>query len=184
MRVPGAMSCPYLDRMYPAALRLARDPEDAEDLVQETFARAYASFRQFEPGTNLNAWLYRILANTFFNTYRKRQREPQQPAAAIEDWQVARAEPRTSSGLKSAETQALERLPDSRVKHALQELPESNRIAVYPADVEAFTYQEIADITGTPIGTVMSRLHRGRRKLREVLQDYAAEHGMIKAAPG
>ena len=170
----------YLDQLYSAALRMTRNPADAEDLVQETFAKAYSSFHQFRPGTNLKAWLYRILTNTFINSYRKKQRQPQQSMSEdVEDWQLARAESHTSSGLKSAEMEALERLPDSDVKDALAQLPEDFRLAVYLADVEGFPYKEIAEIMDTPIGTVMSRLHRGRKALEKALWETARQRGLV-----
>jgi RNA polymerase sigma-70 factor (ECF subfamily) len=177
---------PYLDQMYAAALRMTRRPADAEDLVQDTFARAFDSFDRFEEGTNIRAWLYRILTNTFINDYRKRQRRPTQQSTAdtIEDWQLAEAASHTPSGLKSAETAALERLPDTEVKRALADLPEDFRLAVYLADVEGFPYKEIADIMDVPIGTVMSRLHRGRRRLRAELEEYARDQGISTTPAG
>lgn len=169
----------YVDQLYAAALRMARHPADAEDLVQEAYTKAFSSFHQFKPGTNLKAWLYRILTNTYINLYRKRQREPHQAHTdTVEDWQLAQASNHDAKGLESAEAEALSRLPDDEVKRALQSIPEDFRMAVYYSDVEGFSYKEISEIMNTPVGTVMSRLHRGRKLLRDLLADYAEEHGI------
>lgn len=162
------LALPLLDQLYGAALRLTRNPQDAEDLVQETYAKAFAAFHQFTPGTNVKAWLYRILNNAFISNYRKAQRRPKEAESdQVEDWQEYSAASHDSRGLVSAEAEALENLPDSEIKDALDQLSDDRRTVVYLADVEGFSYQEIADIVGVPIGTVMSRLHRGRTQLRD-----------------
>ncbi len=169
---------PYLDQLYGAAMKMTRKPQDAQDLVQDTFMRAFAAFDRFTEGTNLKAWLYRIMTNAYINTYRKRQREPYLGAVDdLEDWQLGGAESTTASSSRSAEAEAIDRTPSSVVTDALNALPEDFRIVVYLADVEGFSYQEIADIIERPIGTVMSRLHRGRARLRQSLGEYAREQG-------
>ena len=174
---------PFMDPLYAAAMRMTRNPADAADLVQETFVKAFASWASFTQGTNLKAWLYRILTNTYINGYRKKQRQPAQyPTDEITDWQLAATAEHSSTGLRSAEIEALDALPDDEIKEALSKLPEDFRMAVYYADVEGVPYKEIADIMGTPIGTVMSRLHRGRRQLRAELEGVARERGFLRGA--
>ena len=160
-------------QLYSAASRMTHNPADAEDLVQETYTKAYASFHQFKEGTNLRAWLNRILKNTFINGYRKRQREPMLADTGIEDWQLAGIQPDTADGVRSAEDVALGNLPDACLRDAFQQLPHDFQVAVYLADVEGFCYREIADMMRCPVGTVMSRLHRGRSRLRDLLTDSA-----------
>jgi RNA polymerase sigma-70 factor (ECF subfamily) len=170
----------YLDQLYGAAMRMTRNPADAEDLVQETYAKAFAAFDRLQPDSNIRAWLFRIMTNTYINTYRKRQRQPIHTGTDdLTDWHLYEAESHSSVGLRSAETEALDRLADQDVVDALGSLPDDFRLAVYLADVEGFSYKEIADIMETPVGTVMSRLHRGRRMLRDQLTDYAVERGFL-----
>lgn len=172
---------PLLDQLYGGALRMTRNPADAEDLVQEAYMKAYQGFRSYKPGTNLKAWMYRILTNTYINNYRKAQRRPAEYATDdITDSQIAETASHMSSGLRSAEVEAMALLPDEEIRAALMDLNEDYRMVVYYADVEGLPYKEIADIMGTPIGTVMSRLHRGRKQLREALKDVAKDRGFIR----
>lgn len=176
---------PLLDQLYGAALRMTRNPADAEDLVQETYIKAFQGFRSYKPGTNLKAWLYRILTNAYINNYRKAQRRPAEYATDdITDSQIAETASHTSIGLRSAEVEALEKLPDEEIRDALMSLKEDYRMVVYYADVEGLPYKEIAEIMGTPIGTVMSRLHRGRKQLRHALHNVAVERGFLKEEKG
>jgi RNA polymerase sigma-70 factor (ECF subfamily) len=175
-----AEALPLLPGLYSAAFRLTRNGADAEDLVQETFLRAFRGFRQFEQGTNLRAWLYRILTNTFINSYRKKQREPQTVSDdEIEDWYLY-SKMSEQAAEPSAETAVIEALPDEDVQDALSSLPEQFKVAVLLADVEGFSYKEIAEITDVPIGTVMSRLHRGRKALEKRLWDVVRERGLVR----
>ncbi len=164
----------FADSLYAAALRMTRNPDDAADLVQDTFIKAYTAWDRFEQGTYLKAWLFRILTNTFITAYRKRQKEGFSASLSeLEDWQVGESESLTQRTNRSAELEAIDRMPSEAVRTALANLPEDRRLVIYLADVEGFSYQEIADIMATPIGTVMSRLHRGRRDLREALGEYS-----------
>jgi len=169
---------PFADQLYAAAMRLTKNPSDAADVVQETFMKAYQSFHQYEQGTNLKAWLYRILTNTYINLYRKRFCEGfQQGLEDMEEWQLGDAQSLTQTANRSAEAEAIDRMPASVVKDALNELPEDFRMVVYFADVEGLSYQDIATIMDSPVGTVMSRLSRGRKSLRALLADYAHNQG-------
>lgn len=171
---------PYLDALYAGAMRLTANPTQAEDLVQDTMVKAYSAFHQFQEGTNLKAWLFRIMQNSFISDYRKARREPLKVSTDdLEDWQVSRLESEARTALPSAEEIVLDALPDGDVLDALKALPEEFRTAVYLADVEGFSYAEIAEIMGTPTGTVMSRIHRGRKRLREDLAEHARELGLL-----
>lgn len=175
-----ADALPLLDQLYGVALRMTRNPADAQDLVQDAYMKAYQAFGSFKEGTNLKAWMYRILTNTYINSYRKAQRRPTESSAEdMTDWQLAETAKHDSVGLESAEVEALKNIPDKRIQDALMSLGEDYRMVVYYADVEGLAYKEIAEIMDTPIGTVMSRLHRGRKQLRSKLKDVAAEHGIV-----
>ncbi len=176
------LALPHIDRLYAAALRYTRDPGDAEDLVQEAYAKAYSAFHQFEPGTNIRAWLYRILTNTYINLYRKQQRRPDEyPQEEIDEFSLYD----WLGGVgASAEREVLDSITAEEVKQALAELPEQFRMAVFLADVEGFSYKEIADMMGTPVGTVMSRLHRGRKQLQKALAEYARARGVVGREDG
>jgi RNA polymerase sigma-70 factor (ECF subfamily) len=169
---------PLLDAFYPQAMKMTRNRTEAEDLLQETAAKAFAGFHGFRDGTNLGGWLYRILVNTHISDYRKQQRRPAQWLTdEITDGQLLAEARHTSSGLRSAEDHVLEQLGDNDVRHALQQLPEKLRTAIYYADIEGRRFKEIAELTDAPIGTVMSRLHRGRRRLRILLAEVARDRG-------
>lgn len=171
----------YMQPLYGNALRLTGNPHDAADLVQATFERAFKAFHQYQPGTNLKAWLFKIQSNTFINDYRKKQRQPRiADSEQVEDWQMHRAESHASKGLRSAETEVLESLPEQAIITALDQLSDEYRQAVLLADVEGLRYKEIAEIMGTPVGTVMSRLHRGRRQLRGLLEEHARSLGYLR----
>ena len=171
----------HADALYSAALRMTRDRTDADDLLQETFLKAFRAYDSFEEGTNLRAWLFRILTNTYISTYRRRQRAPlETDVDDVEDLYLYRR--LASAGLsRSAEDAALERLTAPEVLAALDDLPEQFRLAVLLSDVEGFSYKEIAEITDVPIGTVMSRIHRGRKALQKALAPYAAAEGLAGA---
>ncbi|MDQ3772285.1 MAG: sigma-70 family RNA polymerase sigma factor [Actinomycetota bacterium] len=177
-----ADALPMLDSLYGAALRMTRNPQDAEDLVQETMMRAYRAFGRFEAGTNLKAWLFRILTNAYINTYRKRQREPQKVSSdEVEEFDLYRELKNHDSQFDSTpESIVLDSLVDSDIIEAIDDLPEQFRLAVVLSDIEGFSYAEMAQIMDVPMGTVMSRLHRGRKALQKRLWEVARDRGIVK----
>jgi len=176
------LAMPYMSPLYAAALRMTRNPADAEDLVQETYLRAYRGFGGFREGTNLKAWLYRILTNTYINQYRAKKRRPdEQVLDEAEDFSLYRklGGLEASDAERTPEAEFLDALPEAEVKEALEALPDQFRLAVMLADVEGFSYKEIAEIMDVPVGTVMSRIHRGRKQLQKLLWDFAEERGLL-----
>ncbi|MGV0327220.1 sigma-70 family RNA polymerase sigma factor [Corynebacterium confusum] len=170
---------PLLDQLYGGAMRMTRNPQDAEDLIQETYLKAYKNFDSFKQGTNLKAWLYRIMTNTYINSYRKAQRRPTQSSAdELTDFQLYTTSGHDSTGLESAEVAALKAMPDTTISEAMNDLPEDYRMVVYYSDVVGLAYKEVAEVMEIPLGTVMSRLHRGRKLLRKALKDVAREQGI------
>lgn len=178
LRTFEQQALPLMPQLYGAALRWTRNPSDAEDLVQETFAKAFVAWSKFEQGTNLKAWLFRIMTNTHINLYNKRNKDQAKTALDdLEDWQIGQGESITSISTRSAEAEALDNLPAGVIKDALDQIPDEFRMVVYYAVVEGLPYAEIADVMGTPVGTVMSRLHRGKKLLKTLLSDYASQEG-------
>ena len=175
----------YMPSLYTAAMRMTRNRQDAEDLVQETYLKAYRAYGSFQEGTHLKAWLYRILTNTYINSYRRKQRRPEETDVEdVEDlYLFHRVAPQNDGSDRSAEDEVLDRFTDAEVKTAIESLPEAFRIAVILSDVEGFSYKEIAEITDVPIGTVMSRIHRGRRALQKSLATFGLERGLVAAGP-
>jgi len=173
---------PLMPQLYGAALRWTRNPSDAEDLVQEAMAKAFVAWAQYQQGTNLKAWLYRIMTNTHINTYNRKAKDPSKGGLdELEDWQLGDAKSLTATTSRSAELEALDNLPSEIVRKSLLEIPEEFRMVVYYAVVDGLPYAEIAEVMGTPVGTVMSRLHRGKKLLRVLLAEYAIEQGYLSA---
>ena len=178
LRAFEEQALPLMPQLYGAALRWTRNPSDAEDLVQETFAKAYVAWDKFQQGTNLKAWLYRIMTNTHINLYNKRAKDQAKSGLDdLEDWQVGSGESVTAKAARSAEWEAMDNLPSSIIRESLDQIPDEFRMVVYYAVVEGLPYAEIAEVMETPVGTVMSRLHRGKKMLRELLTDYARQEG-------
>jgi len=181
LRAFEEQALPLMPQLYGAALRWTRNPSDAEDLVQETFAKAYNAWDKFQQGTNLKAWLYRIMTNTHINLYNKRAKDQAKGGLdELEDWQVGSGESVTAKAARSAEAEAMDNLPSTIIRESLDQIPEEFRMVVYYAVVEGLPYAEIAEVMETPVGTVMSRLHRGKKMLRELLTDYAKQEGFGK----